>query len=177
MPFATTGEEPPGPPLLHWVKIVGLPAASTNSCMAEIPWSLAVNIQVLPPCGSTHTAGWVSTGPPCGADTGGEEEPVQVGVVDDAGARPDARLRVRAIGRSTRREVHRPIAAIGVEDLLRAAGEVDRRDVPLEVAGGAGIAAAGDVEEGGAVRGGGDRQVGGALLDGGLERRNLRPAA
>jgi hypothetical protein len=42
-------------------------------------------------------------------------------------------------------EVNRPVAAIGVEDFLRAACQIDRRDVTLVVALIARIPAVGDI--------------------------------
>ena len=77
------------------------------------------------------------------------EDPVRDAVVDDAWPRPHGCLRLGAV-RHRRRddEVDRLVAAVGVEDLLRAVGEVDRRNVPLVVPGVARVAAVDDVEIG-----------------------------
>jgi len=108
---------------------------------------------------------------------GRHEDPVVVGVVDDSGPRPDRALDVGAVRRAAFDEVDRLVAAVGVEDPLRAGGEVDRGDVALVVAGVPRVAPVRHVEVALAAHRRHDGESGRALLDVGLERGELGPAA
>ncbi len=112
------------------------------------------------------------------AVAGHHEQLVDIRVVDHRAARPDSVLHVaHAVGGGVLDEMDGLVGAGGVPHLLRAGREIDRRDMPLVVAGIARIAAVRDIEIGRARADGRDRERWGALLDVGLERRHLRPAA
>ena len=126
------------------------------------------------PVVSTRVEGTV----PCGYI-----DPVSSRVVGHCSTGPDRRLHGAAIVLAgpaldaILHEVDRQVAAVGVEDVLAAGGQIDGGQVALVIAIVAGIAAVGHVEVARAVPGGGDRQGGGALLVEALEGGRLRPAA
>jgi hypothetical protein len=88
-----------------------------------------------------------------------EKDFIHVRIVDNSGARPHGGLDTGAIGcAGCFDEVDRLIAALGVEDVLRAIRQVDGRDVALVVALVAGIAPIRHVEVARTARRSGGRE-------------------